>query len=218
MGSFLVIGIGRFGRSIATELYRMNHDVLVLDENEEGVAEIVTQVTNVIIGDAKDEAVIRSLGVHNFDCAVVAMAGDIEDSILTTMMLKEMGAKNIVCKAQNERHAKILTLIGADSIITPEHDMGIRTAHNLAHQNFIDYLEISPEYGVMEITTPEHWADKSIVKNNLRRKYGITVIAIRDAKTKIIKFSPNADIVLKKDDILTVLGSKQDLVDISKLK
>ncbi|MDR1735456.1 MAG: TrkA family potassium uptake protein [Oscillospiraceae bacterium] len=218
MSSFLVIGMGRFGSAVATELYRMKHEVLAVDELEELGAAVADSVTNVIIGDAKDEAVLRSLGVPNFDCVVVAMAGGIEDSILITMMLKELGAQHIVCKAQNERHARVLDLLGADKIIRPEYDMGIRVARSIGHYNIIDYLEISPEYGIMEMVTPKQWVDKSIIKNDLRRKYGITVVAIRSAETGNIKFSPNADSALCAGDVLTVIGSKQELDEISALK
>ena len=218
MASFLIIGMGRFGRSIATELYQMKHDVLVIDQHEEHVSDIVDLVTDAIIGDAKDEAVLRSLDIYSFDSVIVAMAGDIEDSVLTTIMLKEMGAKMLVCKARNEWHMKILMQIGADKVVRPEYDMGKRVAHSLAHQNTTDYLEISPEYGVIEIITPSHWVDKSISKNNLRRKYGITVMAIRDCGTDKVTFSPHADALLRAGDILTVIGSKQDLDTISALK
>ena len=179
---------------------------------------VVDQVTNVIIGDAKDEVVLRSLGVQHFDSVIVAMADVIEDSILTTIMLKDMGAKQIICKAQNEWHAKILTQLGADKVVRPEFDMGKRIAHSLVKKNIIDYLEISPEYGAIEIITPMHWADKSIVESSLRRKYGITVIAIRDAITSKVKFSPNAETVLSKNDVITVIGAKKDLEKISELK
>ena len=218
MGSFLIIGMGRFGSSVATELYRMKHDVLVVDEREENTAGIAGQVTDVIIGDTRDEAVLRSLGVHNFDCVVVAMAGAIEDSVLTTIMLKEMGTKMLVCKAHNDWHAKILTQLGADKVIHPEYDMGKRVAHSLAQKNIIDYLEISADYSIVEIITPALWADKSIMKSNLRRKHGITVLSIRSAETNKIHFSPNADAVLRQGDILTVMGAKKDLNVISSLK
>ena len=218
MGSFLIIGMGRFGSSVALELSRMKHEVLAVDEFEENIADIANRLTNVIIGDAKDEAVLRSLGVQNFDCVVVATAGNIEDSILITMMLRELGAKEIVCNAQNERHAKILTLLGANRVIRPEFDMGRRVAYSLGHYNLIDYLEISPEYGIMEMSTPEHWADKSLGKNNLRMKYGVTVIAIRDAATKSINSKPNANTVLSRGDIITVFGSNADLEAISDIR
>ena len=211
MGSFLVIGMGRFGSAVATELCRMKHDVMIVDEHEDNVSHIADQVTNVIIGDARDEAVLRSLGIKNFDCVVVAIAGVIEGSVLTTIMLKEMGAKKIVCKAQNEWHAKILTQLGADKVVRPESDMGKRVAHSLTQQNIIDYLEISHEYGIIELITPTGWVGKSIVSNNLRRKYGITVIAIRDTENDKVKFSPNADTVLNAGNILTIIGAMKDL-------
>ena len=218
MGSFLVIGTGRFGSAVATELYHMKHDVLAVDNRESDVSAIVNQVTNVIIGDAKDESVLRSLGIKNFDCVIVAIASAIEDSVLITIMLKEMGAKMIVCKAQNEWHAKILTQIGADKVIRPESDMGKRVAHSLIQQNIIDYLDLSSEYGILEMFVPENWVNQSIIKNNLRRKHGINVIAIRSAGTGKIQFSPNAETVLQERDILTVIGSKQDLDAIGSLK
>ena len=218
MGSFLVIGMGRFGNAVAVELHRLKHEVLAIDKNEANVAEVVNHVTDIVIGDAKDEVVLRSLGVQNFDCVVVAMASAIEDSILTTMTLKELGAKTIVCKANDERHAKILSRVGADRVIHPEFDMGKRIANTLARRNIMDYLEISPDYGVMEIITLKHWTDKSILKNNLRRKYGINVMAVRCAKTDKMNFLPAADVVLREGDILTVIGSKKDLDAIGILK
>lgn len=218
MGSYLVIGAGRFGSSVATELYKMKHDVLVVDERENNIAGIVNQVTEVVIGDAKDEAVLRSLDIYSFDCVIVAMSGSIEDSIMPTIMLKEMGAKMIVCKAQNEWHAKILTRLGADRIINPESDMGRRVAHSLVRRNIIDYLELSSDYGIAEISTPAQWIGKSIVENNLRRKYGITIAAIHSAEKDKMKFSPSADAVLRDGDILTVIGTKKELDVISALK
>jgi len=211
MNAFLVIGMGRFGNSVAKELYKLRNDVLAVDLREAAVSEIANHVTNAVIGDAKDEAVLRSLGIPNFDCIIVAMAGALEDSILTTVLLKEMSAKFIVCKAQNERHAKILSMVGADKIISPESETGIRIAHSLSNPNFIDYLEISPEHGVLEIITPKQWADKTIAENNLRRKYGITIISIFNKETEEVNFSPDADTVLYKNNALTVIGAKQNL-------
>lgn len=211
MDSFLVIGAGRFGSSVAIELYKMKHEVLAIDKNEERITDIVDKVTNAIIGDVRDEAVLRSLGVQNFDCVIVAIASALESSILTTMMLKEMAAKFIVCKAQNERHANILYRIGADKVIRPELDMGKRVAFSLVHKNVIDFLEVSPEHSVMEIATPKQWIGKSILKNDLRRKYGITIIAIQNKSTGKVNFSPDAEAVLYEDDIVTIIGKKKSL-------
>lgn len=130
MKSYLVIGMGRFGSAIATELYNMKREVMVIDEHEKDITPIMNKVTDAVVGDAKDEAVLRSLGIPNFDCVIVAIAQP-EDSILISMMLKEMGAKTMICKAQSELHAKILSLIGVDRIVRPEHDMGNQIAHSL---------------------------------------------------------------------------------------
>jgi len=218
MGSYLVIGAGRFGSSVATELYKMKHDVLVIDEEENNVADIVNQVTEVVIGDAKDEAVLRSLDIYSFDCVIVAMSGSIEDSIMPTIMLREMGAKMIVCKAQNEWHAKILAQLGADRIIHPESDMGKRVAHSLVRRNIIDSLVLSSDYSIIEITAPKQWAGKSLAHNNLRRKYEITIIAIRSAENGKMAFRIDADTVLREGDILTIIGANKDLNTISALK
>jgi len=218
MDSFLVIGMGRFGKSLATELFRMKHEVMAVDEDEDNAADIVNQVTNVIIGDAKDESVLRSFGVKDFDCVVVAMAEHLEDSILIAMMLKELGAKKIVCKAQNERHAKILSMIGADKVIRPEYDMGKRTARSLVQKNIIDFVDTSSEYGSIEAVTPKAWVGKSIAENNLRRIYGVNVIALFSEKTGQLNFSPNPDMKLNEGDILKIIGLKKDLDVIEKMK
>ena len=218
MGAFLVIGMGRFGSSIATELYQLKHDVLVVDKYEEKVAAIVNNVTNVIIGDTKDEAVLRSLGIHNFDCVIVAMANSVEDSVLTAIMLKEMGAKMIVCKAQNEWHAKILVQLGINKVIRPEYDMGKRAARSLVQKNIIDHLELSPDYSIVELHVPAHWTNKSIGQNDLRKKYGITALAVRRTKTEELNFSLNADTMLYEGDILIIISSKKNLDKIDVLK
>lgn len=218
MNDFLIIGMGRFGSSVARELYKMKNDVLVIDEQEERISGIANHVTNAIVGDAKDEAVLRSLGIPNFNCVIVAIASAMEDSILTTMLLKEMRANYIVSKAQNERHAKILSMIGANKVILPESDMGIRIAHSLSNPNFIDYLEISPTHGVMEIAAPKQWVGRSIAENHLRRKQGVIIISILNKETGDTCFSPDADRVISKNDVLTLIGTNQDLEKVDALK
>ena len=218
MKSFLVIGMGRFGSSVATELFQMKHDVLAVDIEEENIAPYIGRVTNAIIGDATDEAVLRSLGVPNFDCVVVGIGQAIENSIWTLMILKELSAKMVVCKAWDERHAKILSQLGADRVIRPEFDMGIRVAHSLSHRNVIDFLEISPDHSVMELTVPAQWVNKSIAKNNLRKKYGITVICIHSRETNNVNFSPEAETVFCDGDTITVIGQKKNLDAIHLLK
>lgn len=218
MASFLVIGMGRFGSSVATELYHMKHEVLVVDELEDNVAPYMGEVTNAVIGDTTDEAVLRSLGVQNFDCVVVGIGEAKGDSIWTLMILKELGAKMIVCKARDERHAKILSQLGADKVIRPEYEMGKRIARSLSQRNVIDFLELPNDHSVVEIILPDKWANKSIMENHLRRKYGITVLSINSEKTGKIIFSPEADTVLHSGDVVTVIGKKKDLNTIQYLR
>ena len=211
MGSYLVIGMGRFGSAVATELYQIKNDVLVVDKHEEKVSNILNLVTNAIIGDTKDETVLRSLDIPSFDCVIIATATAIEDSVLTAIMLKEMGAKMIVCKARNEWHEKILIQLGVDKVIRPEYITGKRVAHSLAQKNIIEQLELSPEYSIIELTTPTHWINKSIGTSNLRKKYGITLLAIRSAKTDELSLSINEGTILYEGDILTLIGPKENL-------
>ena len=143
MKSFLVIGLGRFGRAVACELGSLGHEVLALDNSEENVQHIADSVTQAICGDAQDEAVLRSLGVGNFDCCVVAIGTDIEASILITVMLKELGAKQVVCKALSALHARVLERVGADRVIQPEREIGQRLAQHLGRTNVIDYIGFS---------------------------------------------------------------------------
>ena len=218
MKSFLIIGMGRFGSSVATELYQMKNDVLVVDKYEDKVTSIINQVTNVIIGDTKDEAVLRSLDIKNYDCVIVAIANAIEDSVLTTIMLKEMGAKMIVCKAQNEWHAKILSQLGVDKVIRPEYDTGKRVAHSLVQKNIIDLLELSPDYSLLELHTPSHWINKSVGEIDMRKKYGITLISVRSAKTEELNLSINPDTILYEEDALTIIGPKENMDKINVLK
>lgn len=211
MESFLVIGIGRFGRSLATELYSLGHEVMIIDDDEENVSDIIDQVTHGIIGDAKEESVLKSLGVSNFDCVIVTIGAKIEDSIIVTLMLKEMGAKKIVCKAQNHLHEKALTLIGADKVVKPEYDMGKQVAFSLVKRNIIDHMNISEDYQVVEINTPTKWANRSILESNIRKKHHITILAIRKKGSKNVDISFSPTVVLDEGDTLVVIGLNEDI-------
>jgi len=217
MGSFLVIGIGRFGGSLAVELGRMKHEVLAVDKNEDNVTDIMDEVTEVIVGDATDDAVLASLGVQNFDCVVVTLGESIEDSILTTMLLKEMGAQMLVCKAQSSLHAKILTQIGADKVIRPEHDMGKRVAHALAQRNLMNYLELSSDFAILELSTPQKWVDSTIINTRMREKYGCFLVAINCVVKGEIEISPHPETVLHAGDVLTLVGHRDQLDEVSLL-
>ncbi|AEE96916.1 potassium channel family protein [Mahella australiensis] len=209
MKQFAVIGLGRFGISVAKTLYEMGHDVLAIDKNEELISAISDYTTHAVQGDASEEGVLQSLGIKNFDVAVVAIGGDIEASIMVTMIVKELGVKYVLAKAQNDMHARVLYKIGADRVVFPERDMGIRVAHNLVSTNIMDYIELSPNYSLMELSVLPIWVGKSLKELNMRTKYGINVIAIKRGES--INVTPKADDVLRKGDVLIVVGTADDI-------
>ena len=211
MDSFLIVGMGRFGNSLAMELSRLGHDVLVIDKSEERISSIADHVTHAVIGDAKDENVIRSLGVRNFDVAIVAIAENIEDSVLVTIMLKELGVKKVIAKAQSYLHMKVLDRIGADMTVFPERDMGKRLAQRLSATNIIDFIELSEDHSIVETETPHSWCGKSLGELNIRGEYGLNVIVARDKLAKDIIVSPNASYVIKDGDVLIVIGANEDI-------
>ncbi|MCD8391443.1 MAG: TrkA family potassium uptake protein, partial [Firmicutes bacterium] len=151
MKTFAVIGLGRFGRTVASQLFSMGYEVLAVDINEELVNDISPFVTYAAAADAKDEAVLKELGVRNYDCAVVGITENLSDSILITLLLKEMGVKRVLCKALDENHKKILDKIGADYVIIPEDEVGVKTALHLASNSFFDWAELSSRYGIGDI-------------------------------------------------------------------
>ncbi len=209
MKQFIVIGCGRFGSSVAKTLYKMGNDVLAIDEHEEIVQEISDEVTHAVQADATDERTLRSLGVRNFDVAVITIGSDIQASIMATLIAKELGVKFVVAKAQNELHAKVLYKIGADRVVFPERDMGMRVAHNLVSSNILDYIELAPDYSIMEVTALDEWIGQSLIESNIRSKYGINVMAIKHGND--INVSPVAKDVIHNGDVLVVIGHNNDL-------
>ncbi|KUO72887.1 MAG: potassium transporter Trk [Clostridia bacterium BRH_c25] len=211
MKQFVVIGIGRFGRAVAERLYALGHEVLAIDTEEDTIQKISEKVTHAVTADATDESVLKSLGVRNFDVGVVAIGSDIQSSIIVTLMLKELGVEYVVAKAQNELHAKVLLKIGADRVVFPERDMGERVAHNLIATNILEFIELSPEHSIIEFAILNSWIGKDLRDLNLRAKYGVTVVAIRNRNDEKINISPKADNEIKEGDILIVIGDNDDL-------
>lgn len=206
---FVIIGLGRFGSSIAKTLYSLGNDVLVIDKDEDVVQEIADSVTHAVQLDATDENALRSLGIRNFDVAVVTIGDNIQSSIMATLLVKELGVKYIIAKGHSDLHAKVLYKIGADRVILPEKDMGIRVAHNLVSANILDYIELSEDYSVMEIQVLKEWAGKSLKELKLRSKYGINVMAIKRGDE--VNLSPAADDIIEENDIIVAIGSAEDL-------
>lgn len=212
---FVVIGLGRFGESVAKTLYGLGHDVLVIDMDEDRVQEISDSVTHAVQMDATDESALRTLGLRNFDVAVVTIGSNIQASVMVTLLVKELGVKYIIAKGQSDLHAKVLYKIGADRVVLPEKDMGVRVAHNLVSASILDYIELSPDYSIMEMKALEEWNGKTLKELKLRSKYGINVMAIK--KDDDINISPSADEVISDDDIIVAIGSAGDLAKIEEI-
>ncbi|WP_139904350.1 potassium channel family protein [Clostridium thermarum] len=206
---YVVIGLGRFGASVAKTLYSLGNDVLAIDSEESLVQEISDSVTHAVQMDATDESALRSLGIKNFDVAVVTIGSDIQSSAMITLLIKELGVKYLIAKAQNELHAKLLSKIGADRVILPERDMGIRVAHNLISSNILDYIELSPDYSIAEIVSPKEWSGKSLRELNARARYGINIMAIK--REDGVNIAPGADDEIQDGDIILAIGGSEEL-------
>ncbi|MBP2070652.1 MAG: trk/ktr system potassium uptake protein [Thermoanaerobacterium sp.] len=202
---FVVIGLGRFGSSVAMTLYSLGCDVLAIDSSEERVQRISDSVTRAVQADATDEKVLRSLGVRNFDVAIIGTGTDIQTSLMVTLMVKELGVKTVVAKALNELHAKVLLKIGADRVIFPEKEAGIKLAHSLTSSNILDFIELSPEYNIVEIMALRDWIGKSLNELKLRQRFGLNIIAIK--RENNIKITPSADDIIMEGDNLFIIAS-----------
>ena len=216
MKSYLVVGLGRFGTSIALKLRDLGKEVLVIDEYAESVQKVADLVTYAVIGDARDEEVLNSLDVKNIDCAIVAIGEDLAASILITLNLKQLGVPLVICKARDEQQKRALEKIGADRVVIPEREMGIKLAQSLSSTSVLDYIELSDACGIIELKTPQSWAGKNLRSINVRAKYGVTVIAMRKENGDI-NVSLDPDAPLETSDILVILGTNDDLLRVQKL-
>ena len=212
MKTFLVIGLGRFGTAVARELYAVGNDVLAVDIKNENVEAIADYVTHAVAGDGRDPDVLRALGVKEYDCAVVAVGDDIGSSALITLRLKEAGVPKVVCKVQSHVHQRLLEKIGADRVVFPEHEMGIKIAQGLARSNILNFIELSPEYAIVEVDLPNGWAKHTIRDLDIRPKYHVNVIAIRRGSE--VSVAPGADWIMAPGDKLIVLGRDSDIASL----
>ena len=201
---YAVIGMGRFGTSVAMTLVKAGQEVLVVDSDEERIQKVAEFFTHAVVVDTTDEAAFTALGIRNFDMVVVAIGHDVQASVLTTLLLKEMGVRHIVAKAASVLHGKMLDKVGADQVVFPERDMGQRIAHNLMSTNIIDYFELAPDLGIIEVDVSGRLVGKSLLESKLREKYSITVIAVRRAGK--ISLSPDPAAILVESDRLIIVG------------
>ncbi len=209
MKSYLVLGLGRFGMSVAQTIYNLGHEVVGVDESEKLVNEFSRLITHTIQADITDEDFLKAMDISKFDSVVVAVGSNLQVSIMVTVLLKELSARYILVKAQDDFQAKILYKVGADKVILPEQDMGIKVAHNLMSDSFFELIEISQDYSITSVNAPESWCGKTLGELAVRSKYGINILAIKEKDhTNVV---PNAKTMIGSDTVITILGMNHDL-------
>ena len=213
---FVVFGLGRFGKSVATTLAESGCGVLVVDSDREKVQEMADIVTYAVCGDVTDNELLESLGISNFDGAIVAIGESLEASVMVTILAKELGIPYVMAKAQNDLHSKILKKVGVDLVVFPEKETGIRQAHNLIMGNFFNAIELSSTFSLMELDVLEEWDGHSLKELNIRAKHNINVIGIK--KEKELDINPAPDAKLSKEDTLIVIGDNDALSSLKKKK
>ena len=215
MKSYIIIGLGLFGAEVSRQLCGLGCEVLAMDVRSDLVQQVSNHVTHAVVGDGQDKDVLRALGAGNFDCAIIAIGDDLAASVLTIMNLKELNVPYIVCKAHDETHRRVLEKLGADRVVIPECEFAGRLARSLASHNVLDYIELSTDYGILEVPAPKKWIGKTLKELNVRAKLGVNIIAVEnDRETNV---SPAADYRIKEGDIMVVLGDNQALEAVQKL-
>lgn len=202
--SVLLIGLGRFGKHIAMKLHELGHEVMAVDENEERVNDAMPYVTDGQIGDSTNEALLKSLGVKNYDVCIVTIGGDFQSSLETTCLLKELGAQKVVSRAEQDVQAKFLLRNGADEIIYPEKQLATWAAIRYSSDHILDYIELGDSCSIFEVSVPSAWVGKSVVEIDIRRKYNVNIIATK--KNGKINAVVTADTILSAEETLLVLG------------
>ena len=211
--SVVVFGAGRFGTSIAQELFKNDVEVMVIDKDEDKIQNLATKVTTAIIADVTDEAAMEEVGLKNFDVAVVAIGSDMESSIIATVTAKEHGISTIYAKSPTDMHGRILSKIGADYIIYPEKQIAERLARSISGSSIVEYLNFSEEYSIAELTPPKNWENKTLAKLDIRNEKNIMIIAIKRNKQTII--SPKANEIILKNDKVIVLCKNEEIEELA---
>lgn len=209
MKSILIIGLGRFGRHMAKKFSEQNNDVMAIDINEERINNVLSVVTNALIGDATNEQFMETIGVRDFDLCVVAIGDNFQSSLETTALLKDLGAKFVLARANRDVHAKFLLRNGADDVIYTEKETAERLAVKYGSDNIFNYIELNDEYSIYEIAVPSSWLNKSILKVNVRSKYGISILATKQGNN--IFPLPKPEHVFTDSESLMILGKNEDV-------
>ena len=215
MKSYIVIGLGLFGAEVARKLCEQGCEVLAMDVRSDLVQQVAVDVTHAVVGDGQDKGVLKALGAGDFDCAIIAIGDDLAASVLTTMNLKELGVPYVVCKAHDETHRRVLEKLGVDRVVIPECEFAGKLARSLSSHNVLDYIELSEDYGILEVPAPKSWIGKTLKDLNVRAKLGVNIIAVESGKETNV--SPSADYRIRSGDIMVVLGDNLALEAVQKL-
>ena len=215
MKSYIVVGLGRFGSEVARRLCSLGCEVLAMDIHNELVQQISSEVTHAVVGDARDKDVLKALGARNFDCAIVAIGDNLSASVLATMNLKELGIPCVVCKAYDDTHRRVLQKLGADRVLIPEQEIASRLAKSLSSRNVLEYIELSENYGIVEIAAPKSWVGQTLKELNVRAKLGVNIIAFRRGGE--IMVAPGADYRIDPEDVVVMLGDNRQIAAVQKL-
>jgi trk system potassium uptake protein len=217
MKRYIIIGLGNFGFYLAKNLYEEGHDVLAIDQNRDRVARVQDLVGEVMIIDAAHKDSLKGLGIREAEAVVVSMGDDISNSVLTTMYLKELGAKKVVVKCVDEDHGKILEKLGADEVIFPEKDMAQKVAKGLSKGNILDFIPLSEDYSIVEAAPPKDFLGKSLKDLKLKTIYDVYIIAVNQLIPAVFILAPPGEFVIKDSDILVLLGREKDIAKIKEL-
>ena len=207
--SYAVIGLGRYGKAVARELLQNGAEVLAIDMDPEVVNSIAKAVPNCKCADVTNPEAIKQLGIAEMDAVIIAIASNLEASVMVTMLCKEAGVKNVIVKCANPLHQRMLLKIGADEVTFPEHESGVRLAKNLVSAGFLDIAALSEDVSVIELDVKDEWEGKTLIELSLRRKYGINVVGIRKEGNLMINIDP--EMALRKEMTLVVIANKQSI-------
>lgn len=207
---YAVIGLGRFGTSIARTLYSLGQEVLAIDTSDERLKYVADEVTHTLLADTTEANVLKNIGIANFDVVIVAIGESVQANIMTTLLLKELGVKYVVAKALTKMQGRVLEKVGADRVVFPERDMGKRMAHNLVASNLVDYIELAQGFRIIEVVVLKEMIGKTLQNLNFRAKYGVNVLLIKRASGEAL-FSPGAQDQIQDGDVLVMAGEKAAL-------
>lgn len=209
-----VVGLGNFGTNLAITLAKTRQQVLVIDQSQEKIDAIADTVTNAVCGDATNEAVLRASGIKNCECAVICMEHNLSDTILITLIMKELGIKKIVVRATDEQQKKVLLKVGADFVVLPEKESGTKLAYTLSRRGMVDYFAPSGDFAIAEIITPKAWVGKTVTELDVRRKYNVNIIAVAEREDEFVLLGdPNR--VFRENELLVIAGSNNAIAKLT---